>query len=99
MISQSLTPNEGLTKRNIRYSQSSVPSLERHVRYSRHLSFQHKRIPSNRRSRLVIHATIHSPTNNRRLKGSKSIDSDHELHSVRYFIYNLIHYLFISIFN
>ncbi len=85
MINQSFASNEGLIKENSRYLQSSAPTLERHVPSSRHLSFQHKWIPSNGRSRLVIYATIHSPTNNRRSKGSKSINSDHELHSVRYF--------------
>jgi hypothetical protein len=32
MINQSLTPNEGLTEENIRYSHSSVPSIESRAR-------------------------------------------------------------------
>ncbi len=92
-MNQSFSSTEGLMKKNIRYSQPSLSGIEKHIHYSLHLSFQHKRIPSNGRSRLVIHVTIRSPKNNRRSKENKSIDLDHNLHSVRYFIYNLIHYL------
>ncbi len=98
MINQSSVSNEGLIKENIQYSQPSVSNFEKHIRYSRHLFFHHQRTPSKGRSRLVIHITIQLPENNRRSKENKSINPDHSLHSVRYFVYNLIHYLFMSVF-
>jgi hypothetical protein len=59
MMNQSLSSTEGLTKEKLQYSEPSLPGLENHVRYmSRHLFFQHERISTNERSRLVIHASI-----------------------------------------
>jgi len=85
MINRSLSSNEGLTTQNTRYLQASLPVTERHVRYSRHLSFQHRRTSLNLRSRLVIHTTIRSPKNNRRQTENKSAVSNSDLHSVRFF--------------
>ena len=83
MINQSLSATEGLTKENVRHSQPSRSGVEKHVRYSRHLSFQHNPPPSNVRSQLVIHTTVRSPKHNRRQTENRSIDPDHNLHSVR----------------
>jgi hypothetical protein len=82
MINQSLVSNDGLIKENSRHSQSSAPIIKKHVHHSRHRSFPHERIPSNGRARVVVHAKIQSLKINRRSKGSKSIGSDHDLHSV-----------------
>ena len=81
MMPQSLSSTAGVIKRNIRYSQPSLSGIENHVRYSRHLSFQYKRTPSNKRLRLIIHTTIRSPKNNRHQKENKST------HSVRYYFF------------
>ena len=83
MINQSLSATEDLTKENVRYSQPSSSEVKKHVRYSRHLSSQYKPTPSNVRSQLIIHATIRSPRHNRRQTVDKSIDAEHNLHSVR----------------
>jgi hypothetical protein len=82
MLHQSLSSTEDRIKRNIRYSQPSLHCIEKHVCYSRHLSFQHQSTSSNgrSRSRLVIHASIQSPKTDRR-----RINPNQDLHSVRFF--------------
>jgi hypothetical protein len=98
MINQSLSSTENSRKRNVRCSQPSSSGIEKHVRYSRHLSFQHQRASSNGRARLVIHTTIRSPKNSRRQIENKSALPNSDLLSVRCLFYILIHYLFILIF-
>jgi hypothetical protein len=79
MINQSLSSTENSRKRNVRCSQPSSSGIEKHVRYSRHLSFQHQRTSSNGRFRLVIHTTIRSPKNNRRQIENTSAVSNTDL--------------------
>jgi hypothetical protein len=85
---QSLSSAEGLIQKQVRYSKPSVSVSRpgRNLRYSRHLSFQAERIFSHHRSRLVIHASIRPPKKIRSATENQSIDSDHDLHSVRYSI-------------
>ncbi len=86
MLNQSLASNEGLIREDIRHSQPSVSHLGKQIRYSRHLFFQSKRISLNGRSRVVIHTSIQAPTTKLRPKENQTINSDHDLHSVRHFI-------------
>jgi hypothetical protein len=92
MFHQALSSVEGVIKENVRSSQLSVPQLVRHTRYSRHPSFQHERISTNRRSQIVIHTTIRSPKNSRRVKDNKSTKPDVDLHSVSYLFHNFIYF-------
>jgi hypothetical protein len=90
----------GLIKGNVLSTRTSVPQVTmNHARYSRHLSGSHTRIYSNGRPRIVIHATIRSPKSKRHSKENESIDPNKDLHSVRYFMYNFIHSLYIFIFK
>jgi hypothetical protein len=87
MMNQSFTSTKDSGKGNVQYSQSSLSVTEKHVRYSRHLSLQHKQKSSNGRPRLVIHTTVRSPKNKRRPTENKSAVSNSDLHSVRYFFF------------
>lgn len=86
MMDQSLSPTKSPKKVTVRYSQSAMTGLYRHVHYNRHHSLRSKRVASNSKPRVVIHARIQSTENDRRSMGNKRTDPEHNLHSIRYFI-------------
>jgi hypothetical protein len=100
-MNQSLSLTGEFIQEKVRNSKPSVSVSRpgRHVRYRHRYRIQPKRKFSNDRSRVVIHKSFGPPTNNRSAKENRSINTGHDLHSVRYFIYYLMCHLFVSVFQ